>query len=68
MLEYFQICLNVYKEMNSTRKGVYVQGNEYVHRRVGTYTVREAHDQLRNSRKKLVQFYLQIESIMEKGV
>ena len=44
----------------------YVQGNNYVHKRIGTYTVREAHDRLRNSEEKQVRFYLQIGSIMEK--
>ena len=34
----------------------------------GTYTVREAHDRLRYSRKKRVQFYRLIGSIMEKDV
>src|ERR1044072_4669733 len=44
-----------------TQKSEYVQGNKYVHKRVGTYTVREAHDQFdfefeRISRKNLVRF------------
>ena len=34
----------------------------------GTYTVREAHDRLRNSRKNEFGFIVQIGSIMEKDV
>ena len=47
----------------------YVHGNNYVHKKnFGTYTVREAHDRLRNSRKNEFGFIVQIGSIMEKDV
>ena len=37
-------------------------------KRIGTYTVREAHDRLRNLRKNEFGFIVQIRSIMEKDV
>ena len=67
--EYVHEGVFIYKEMNMYIGGLFMYKDfEYVHKRIGTYTVREAHDQLRNSRKTLIRFYLQVESIMEKGV
>src|ERR1051325_9183527 len=72
----FVCTLNIYKKTSvlCTRKinmymkeFEYVQENMYVHKKnFGSYTVREAHDRLRNFEEKRVRFYLQIGWIMEK--
>src|ERR1051325_9317546 len=62
-LYYVQVKIGIYiKELN-----MYKEICMYI-KRIRTYTVREAHDRLRNSRKTRVRFHLQIGSIMEKRV